>query len=154
MTKPLRPPSDAPPRPRALRSLRRLNSLVQAQLDLAVREHGISSQQWELVMRLRRSGPLEAGELADALGVAPPSVTALVDSAERRGLVARHDHATDRRRRLIELTPHGSALASCLPHAGRTVGRRMTRDFSEAERLQLVELLDRAAANLTTEVSA
>ena len=152
MQKHIRTTTDAPPRPRALRSLRRLNSLVQSQLDQAVREHGISSQQWELVMRLRRAGPLEAGELADALGISPPSVTTLVDAAVRRGLVERHDHLTDRRRRLISLTPLGAELGGCLPHAGRTVSRRMTRDFSEAERLQLVELLDRAAANLSTEV--
>ena len=50
------------------------------------------------------------GSLADALGVAPRSVTSKVDLAEADGLVRRLPDPTDRRATLIELTPAGHAL--------------------------------------------
>ncbi|MFC6021138.1 MarR family winged helix-turn-helix transcriptional regulator [Plantactinospora solaniradicis] len=56
-----------------------------------------------------RHGRAVPSQLADDLGLAPPSVTARVDALVARGFVRRTPSATDRRRIDIELTDEGRA---------------------------------------------
>ena len=139
----------SPPRPPAFRAVRRVSHLAQAAADRIAREHGITMQQWELLMRLRRAGgAVDQRELCCAFGVAPPTLTALIDSAEERGWIRRIPHPDDRRRRRIELTQAGAEAIAALPHLGREVDDAMTEGFSERELDRLAALLRRAAENL------
>ena len=136
-------------RPPILGELRRLNQQAQALADRVAREHGLTMQQWELLARLRRAGgSLDQRELCCRFGVAPPTLSALIDSAERHGWVERQPHPGDRRRRRIALTEAGGELAARVPPPGRAVARRLTEGFSPAEQAQLQALLERAARNL------
>jgi len=51
-----------------------------------------------------------SSDLAERLGVRPPTVTAVVDGLVARGLVERHPVAGDRRRVDHKVTPEGLAL--------------------------------------------
>jgi DNA-binding MarR family transcriptional regulator len=55
--------------------------------------------------------PMPMGELASLLGVDPPNLTQVVDELEKRGLVERQAHPTDRRVKLVAATAAGEALA-------------------------------------------
>jgi len=137
------------PRPRAFRSLRRVHLLAQAHADRIARAHGLTMQQWELLVRLRRAGgSLDQRELCCASGVAPATMSALIESAAERGLVAREAYPGDRRRRRIVLSPQGRERVESVPHLGREVATRMTIGFSDEERVLLALLLERAAENL------
>jgi DNA-binding MarR family transcriptional regulator len=68
---------------------------------LAARQ-GLSATEEKAVDLLDRFGPLTAGELARRSGLAPASVTGLVDRLERKGFARRVPHPTDKRRVLIE----------------------------------------------------
>ena len=57
---------------------------------------------------LARLGPLTPKELAKYSGLAPASITALIDRLERKGAVDRAPHPGDRRRVLIELKGSGA----------------------------------------------
>lgn len=60
-----------------------------------------------------RSGPMTLTQLAAAHGVDAPYATLIVDKLEAHGLVERHPHPDDRRRKLVTLTPAGhEALAT------------------------------------------
>jgi DNA-binding MarR family transcriptional regulator len=52
---------------------------------------------------LQRLGPLTAGELGEHSGLAPASVTGLVDRLESKGYARRVPHPHDRRRVLVEI---------------------------------------------------
>lgn len=58
---------------------------------------------------LRARGPLPPSALAERLGIASASVTAMLDRLTLAGLLVRRPHPTDRRSLLVELTPHGHA---------------------------------------------
>jgi DNA-binding MarR family transcriptional regulator len=132
-----------------LRHVRRVNRLAQAHADRIARRHGMTMQQWELLRRLRCcDGAADQRELCCSFGVTPPTLSALIDSAEERGWIRRTPHPDDRRRRLIELTDAGAHQIEALPHLGRDVDLAMTAGFSERELDRLAALLDRAAANL------
>jgi DNA-binding MarR family transcriptional regulator len=141
--------TEAPPRPRVVQTLRRVNRLVQQAGDRLAREHGLTMQQWELLARLSRAeAPVDQARLACGLHVTPPTLTVLVDAASERGLVQRQAHPDDRRRRLVTLTDEGRSQLRRTPHVGRSVGQRMLAGFSREEREQLAALLERCAANL------
>jgi DNA-binding MarR family transcriptional regulator len=132
-----------------LHDVRRVNRLAQAHADRIARRHGMTMQQWELLRRLRCcSGPADQRELCCAFGVTPPTLTALIDSAEERGWIRRIPHPDDRRRRRIELTVAGAEVIAALPHLGREVDEAMTDGFSERELDRMAALLRRAAENL------
>jgi DNA-binding MarR family transcriptional regulator len=60
-----------------------------------------------------RDGPRTLGQLAAANGVDAPYATLIVDKLEAHGLVERHPHPDDRRRKLVTLTAAGhDALAT------------------------------------------
>ena len=137
------------PRPAVLRDVRRVNRLAQAHADRIARRHGLTMQQWELLTRLRCcSGPADQRELCCSFGVTPPTLSALIDSAEERGWIRRSAHPGDRRRRVIELTDAGAALIAAVPHLGREVDGMLTAGFTDAELDRLHRLLARAVANL------
>jgi DNA-binding MarR family transcriptional regulator len=140
----------APGVPRgAFRGLRRVHFLAQAQADRIARAHGLTMQQWELLVRLRRAGgSLDQRELCCGLGVAPATMSALIDSACERGLVAREAHPGDRRRRRVTLSDAGRSRIEEVPHLGREIAAVMTLGFSDAEREEFARLLERAARNL------
>jgi len=55
--------------------------------------------------------PMPMGELATLLVTDPPYVTLLVDDLEKRGLVERRPHPTDRRAKLVVATRSGIEAA-------------------------------------------
>jgi MarR family transcriptional regulator, organic hydroperoxide resistance regulator len=56
------------------------------------------------------TGPMTMRELAERMSCEPSNATFVVDKLERRGLIERRAHPTDRRARQLVLTPEGTAL--------------------------------------------
>src|SRR4051812_1526313 len=84
--------------------------------DRALRPLGLTNGQFSLVMSLNRPEPAGMGPVAALLGLDRTTLTAALKPLERRGLVASAPHPTDRRSRLMRLTPQGHALlAQALP---------------------------------------
>jgi len=81
--------------------------------------YGVNLSKWEVTLRqfsvlvaLVRAKQLKMSELAKALHVSLPAMTQMVDQLERKKLVCRGPHPTDRRVTLIEMTPAGKQVAS------------------------------------------
>jgi len=66
-------------------------------------KQGLSATEEKSLDFLQRFGPLTAGELADKSGLAPPSVTGLIDRLEKRGFVRRVPDPEDGRRVRVQL---------------------------------------------------
>ncbi len=115
--------------------------------EAVVSGDGLTPGQARLLRQLHRAdGPLRAVDLAAALDVAPRSVTSKVDQAEADGYVRRLPDPTDRRARLVELTPAGR---EALHH--QWVGRRSgaaarLHRLDAGERAELLRLLGRLTA--------
>ena len=65
------------------------------------------------VRALRRllDRPLTLRELAETISSDAPATTVLVNDLERRKLIVREPHPTNRRAKLVSLTPEGRTLA-------------------------------------------
>jgi DNA-binding MarR family transcriptional regulator len=72
-----------------------------------LRPLGVSAAGGLVLGQLRDHGAMSPSELGDRLIVTRATVTGLVDSLERRGLVLRSANPADRRSLLVEITPAG-----------------------------------------------
>jgi DNA-binding MarR family transcriptional regulator len=116
--------------------------LVNAVYAGAAREHGLTSQQGQLLCVLM-ARPYGMGELGDLLGLAKSSLTGLVDRSARNGLVLRVPDQLDTRAIHVALTPRGGRLAAVFY---AETCRRVDKLFSglgAADRAALGDLLGR-----------
>ncbi|GAA0568647.1 hypothetical protein GCM10009416_03530 [Craurococcus roseus] len=81
--------------------------------------------------------------LAARLGIDKVSAGQMVDRLAARGLVSRDPHPTDRRARVLHLTPEGLALRRRLQPAALAAQDRILAPLRPEERVLLVELLAR-----------
>lgn len=71
-----------------------------AQLDLTM-------AQLRALVIVAWSGPMPVGSLGNTLGVGKPAATLLVNTLVHRELVKRREDPDDRRRTLVQVSPHG-----------------------------------------------
>ncbi|MFF7354729.1 MarR family winged helix-turn-helix transcriptional regulator [Streptomyces filipinensis] len=87
-----------------LMTVGRTHSAVTVMFHSAVAaKQGLNATEEKTLDLLQRHGPLTAKELAELTGLAPASVTGLLDRLETKGFVRRVKHPTDKRRVLVEL---------------------------------------------------
>src|SRR5262245_57856597 len=84
--------------------------------DVALKPAGITSGQFSLLMSLNRPQPPNLRSVAALLAMDRTTLTANLKPLERRRLVRTATDPTDRRARLLRLTPAGRAvLAKAVP---------------------------------------
>lgn len=88
---------------------------------------GLTAQQHQALLAIRgaRESEIPIGFLAERLTLKPHTVSELVDRMAVAGLVQRSPSATDRRRVVLTITPHGRRLLDTLSAAHRDEIRRM-----------------------------
>lgn len=109
--------------------------------DEALRPHGITNGQFSLLMSLNRPEPPPMGPVASLLAMDRTTLTAALKPLERRGLVQITPDPSDRRSRILKLTPKGrKLLAAALPAWQQThddIDREMPDTDPEALRQAL-----------------
>jgi DNA-binding MarR family transcriptional regulator len=81
--------------------------------------------------------------LAAEFGLAPRTVTELVDSLERDGLVERRPDPTDRRANVVHLTPTGRDVQQAAWAVRSELLEQVFGTFSDDEKLYLNDVLER-----------
>ncbi len=97
----------------AVTSIMRVQQILLARLNDALRAHGLTFPRYEALMLLSftRDGALPLGKIGERLQVHRTSVTNIVDKLEQDGLVRRVPHESDRRATLAALTDEGRRVA-------------------------------------------
>ena len=99
---------------------------------------GLTATQLSALATIESRGPLRLGDLAAAEGIAPPTVSRLVDHLEGAGLVRRQTDARDGRSFLVALTPAGVALLAELRSTGTRLLDRAMASLAEDDQATLV----------------
>ncbi|MEX2044412.1 MAG: MarR family transcriptional regulator, partial [Opitutus sp.] len=123
-----------------------------ARHDITQGRFGVLMALWSNCPSKGDSMPLSPAELADRTGVTRATITGLIDTLERAGLVTRTPDPDDRRMMCVALTPRGRALlARVMPDHFRRMAWLM-EPLSESERKVflrlLTKVLTRAAGGL------
>ena len=109
---------------------------------------GLHVGQEMVLLELWKEDGLKVGELADRLGVEPPTVTRMLGRMESCGFVERRSDPTDARSFRVYLTEKGHALEKPVVHIWEEAEEKTLRGISPEERLILRRLLAQVRKNL------
>ena len=90
--------------------LARCHRAIAIAVERSIAELGLCLSDFMVLEALLHKGPLSISEIQAKVLLASGSMTAAVDRVESKDLVLRKTTATDRRARLLELTPKGRRL--------------------------------------------
>lgn len=130
--------------------LRVASDLIEG-LDACLARHGLLQGRWWVLVLLMREDDLTASpsSLAEKAGVTRATMTGLLDSLERAGLVERIADFGDRRRTRIRMTAAGQdRMDAVMPDYYRRVAGLMA-DLGDKERQQLVAMLEQVGARVS-----
>jgi len=119
-----------------------LSSLLLRSRDRFAAYIGVSGPQYSMMMVVAEAGAATIGQIADALRVSSPFVTAEVGKLERRELVEKRRNAADARSNLIVLTDLGRGLILDLAPLRREVNDMIYGSLDRAQVEQLVAIVD------------
>lgn len=117
-------------------------------IDDALQDQGLSRTQWRLLAYVLRQEGLTQTELARHLEIERASVGVAIDALESRGLIARSQHATDRRVWRILPTESAKAMLSSLREVIDEIYAQLFDGFSDSELAQLGSFFERMARNV------
>jgi DNA-binding MarR family transcriptional regulator len=116
-----------------------------------VKRGEITTEQYWMLLRLRRSGPMSIGQLADALGITGSSVTTGSKRLERAGLVQRERQSDDERLVLVALTLQGQQKIEAWQQERRAFLSRLLAPLTSQEQDTLSALLERVLEEQATQ---
>ena len=96
-------------------------------------------------------GRLKPSEISERALLAPSSITSLLDTLEKRGLVARSRNVDDRRSVLVEVRPEGYATLDKVLPGIRELERTAFVVLSERERASLLKILSKLVVGLNSD---
>jgi DNA-binding MarR family transcriptional regulator len=92
--------------------------------------------------------PLPPSVVADRMLTTTGTMTSLLDTLMRRGLVHRKPHPSDRRMLLVDITDAGRDVVDVVLPVTHRITREVFDAFSEADREHLIRLLGRIQERL------
>lgn len=129
--------------------LTRMAHDVNRRIDTALAHSGLSADRWRVLDFLSAYGPCTMTSLADATSINGATLTRLTDRLVARALVYRSADSQDRRRVLVHLSERGRALIHELEPVVRAAEAEAAARLTEAEREDLMQLLQRMGPALT-----
>lgn len=116
-------------------------NLITNEMDAALKDLDISSQQMGIMLMLRQKLASTPFELSKMLGIDTGLMTRMLDKLETKGLVVRSRDEEDRRVVNLALTKAGVAVADQIPDIAPDVLNARLKDFTKAELNELRRLL-------------
>jgi DNA-binding MarR family transcriptional regulator len=116
-------------------------NLIVSEMDAALKDLDLSSQQMGILLTLRQKLASTPFELSRLLGVDTGLMTRLLDKLETKGLLVRSRDEQDRRVVNLALTKEGVAVANRIPDIAPDVLNDRLNDFTKAELTELRRLL-------------
>jgi len=102
---------------------------------------GVGLSDFAVMELLLHKGAQPVNEIGRRVALTSGSITTAVDRLEVRGLVTREAHPTDRRARIVRLTPQGAQQAAKLFGGHKRAMDLAASRLSKAERVELIEML-------------
>src|SRR3977135_805963 len=121
-----------------MKPFRALRAPAQESLNLS--EPGLGDSDFRVLEVLLSKGPLPVNTIGPKVWLTPGSISVAVDRLEKKALVKR-SNTSDRRVRLVELTPKGRALITKTFREHAAAMEEAARVLSKKERLILLQLL-------------
>jgi DNA-binding MarR family transcriptional regulator len=125
--------------------LSRMGMVAAKRFSEHLEELGLTTRMWGALNVLDAEGQITQQALVKSTGIDPSSMVATIDELERRGLVERRAHPTDRRAHHLHMTKKGRQTLADGRKLQRVAQEELLAPLNADERKQLHELLLRLA---------
>jgi homoprotocatechuate degradation regulator HpaR len=126
--------------------LARARAAVAGRFRKVLRQHGMTVEQWRILLALTTGDFIEARRLAQRTDLLQPSLSRILKDLQRRDLLLRVPDRLDARRVLVIITPAGRQLVNDTKGDTREVFAEINALFgkkeTEALRKELVRLVE------------
>jgi DNA-binding MarR family transcriptional regulator len=122
-------------------TLTKARNMITAEMDAALKDLDISSQQMGILLALTRGAAATPFELSKLLGIDTGLMTRTLDKLEAKGLLKRSRSDDDRRVVNLTLTEKGEEVAAQIPEIAPQVLNERLKKFTKAEFEELRRLL-------------
>lgn len=122
-------------------ALVKARNLVTAEMDAALKELDITSQQMGILLSVAHGTATTPFELSKLLGIDTGLMTRMLDKLEAKGLMERSRDIDDRRVINLSLTQKGKETSKQIPEIAPHVLNTRLRKFTKAEFEELGRLL-------------
>ena len=129
----------------SLRALRRILRAADAGARPLSRETGMTGPQLMVMRILGEEGEVTPKTIAQTVGIAQGTATALIDKLELRGFVLRRRGETDRRQVWVKATEAGLAASEAAPDPLQTRFAERLAQIEPWEQAMIVAALERVA---------
>lgn len=128
----------------ALLNIRRTAGYVEHVVQQALKEHGLTEPQYNVLRILRGAGPegLRCSEIGERMITRDPDITRLLGRLQRRRLVGRQRDTRDRRVAHIRITTAGSAKLQELDPVIEASAVAVLGHFTREKLLLLIDLME------------
>ena len=116
-------------------------------LETALKPYDITPGQWNLINQLERAGELSQKELAQIKRTEQATITRYLDTLERKGLIVRNKHKSDRRAHAISITDKARELIRVVQPATLDRANQLIEGIDQRELDTFVDVLARLKAN-------
>lgn len=134
--------------------LKRAQHALRIQLDNALREVGLTAPQYAALSVIEETPGLSGNKIARRCFVTPQTMNLILANLENTGLIVRHPHPEFGRILQAYLTPNGESRLRECHHKIFAIEERMVADFTEDQRLQLIQALKTCADALEMDAEA
>jgi len=132
-------------------ALLRAREAVMKKFSPALKEHGLSPQQWRVIRALVEEQALDATEISERCALLMPSLSRILQNLQKRGFVERKTARDDQRRSLISITPTGRQLFRTLSPTNEAPYANITEKFGYGKLELLYELMDKLVQKIDEE---
>jgi DNA-binding MarR family transcriptional regulator len=119
-----------------------------AAIDSLLRPYDLGSTQWYVLFELVNDGPMMQRDLAQLLHLERATLSGIVATLVRKGLVDQVPDADDQRQRVLRITAEGSRLWKDLPDPIAVIRANSFQDASEADLATAIRVLSAATKRL------
>jgi DNA-binding MarR family transcriptional regulator len=106
-----------------------------------LREFDLAPRHLSLLSVLLLDGPLTVSQLAGKLSIAPTTVSLIVSDLSRKNVLIRREDDTDRRRRIIDISPQNRPAISQWLSPGARAWRHALTPLTSQQRQMVVDTL-------------
>ncbi|THG30221.1 MarR family transcriptional regulator [Naasia lichenicola] len=117
-------------------------------IEAVLREHDLGSTQWYVLYHLANAGPTMQRDLGRILKIERATLSGVVTTLVRKGLVDQTPDAVDQRQRVLRLSTAGEELWKELPDPVAVVQEISFEGADDADLATAVRVLQAATRNL------
>ncbi|MEZ5662169.1 MAG: MarR family winged helix-turn-helix transcriptional regulator [Burkholderiaceae bacterium] len=103
--------------------------------------YGLRPVDFSVLSVIAHNPGVNSRQICAALDILPPNLVGMIKSLEKRGLIERKPHPTDRRAQGLHLTPAGQQLMTEAEATASDLESNVARRLSASEQQTLIRLL-------------